>query len=103
MSEGDSMSAFFVLYALTISLELILSLVMAIFLYLILAPTGGSNEVRPVESQRKRPIARTVEGALGDAFATVSEGRDDLTTLTNARALLQQYARERREADRSAS
>ncbi len=97
------MSAFFVLYALTISLELMLSLIMAIFLYLILAPTGSSQEAQPGEPRRTRPIARTVEGALGDAFATVSEGRDDLMTLTNARALLQQYARERHDGERPAS
>lgn len=96
------MSAFFVLYALTISIELILSLVMAIFLYLILAPTGSRTERQP-ETPQPRPLARTVEGALGDAFATVCEGRDDLATLTNARTLLQQYQRERREAAQNAS
>ncbi len=89
------MSAFFVLYALTISLELILSLVMAIFLYMILAPTGNRQSTQPEEPTRTRSLARTVEGALGDAFVTVSEGRDDLATLTNARSLLQQYARDR--------
>ena len=92
------MSAFFVLYALTISIELILSLVMAIFLHLILAPVGSRPEHRPPERSRNRPLARTVEGALGDAFATISEGRDDLATLTNARALLQQHQREQRDA-----
>ena len=97
------MSAFFVLYALTISIELILSLVMAIFLYLILAPTGSRPETSHHEAPRSRPLARTVEGALGDAFATVSEGRDDLATLTNARTLLQQYQRERHAATRDAS
>jgi hypothetical protein len=86
------MGAFFVLYALTISLELILSLVMAIFLYLILAPTGSRRHVEE-EPPAPRPLARTVEGALGDAFITVAEGRADLATLTNARALLQQYER----------
>jgi hypothetical protein len=97
------MSAFFVLYALTISIELILSLVMAIFLYLILAPTGSRQEPQLEESPRPQPLARTAEGALGDAFATVAEGRNDLTTLTNARSLLQQYQRERRDAARDAS
>lgn len=92
------MSAFFVLYALTISIELILSLVMAIFLYLILAPRGSQQETQSTQPPRPRPMARSVEGALGDAFATVSEGRDDLATLTNARSLLQQYQRERRDA-----
>lgn len=97
------MSAFFVLYALTISIELILSLVMAIFLYLILAPTGRRPETAYQEPPRTRPRARTAEGALGDAFATVSEGRDDLPTLTNARTLLQQYQRDRRGAARDVS
>lgn len=103
MSGAEQMSAFFVLYALTISIELILSLVIAIFLFLILAPTGSRQEPQPTEPAHPRPLARTVEGALGDAFATVCEGRDDLTTLTNARMLLQQYQRERREAARAAS
>ena len=97
------MSAFFVLYALTISIELILSLVMTIFLYLILAPTGNRTERHPEQPQHPRPLARTVEGALGDAFATVSEGRDDHATLTNARTLLQQDQRERRDAAHNAS
>ncbi len=97
------MSAFFVLYALTISIELILSLVMAIFLYLILAPTGNKQERQKEEPPQPMPLARSVEGALGDAFATVAEGRDDLATLTNARSLLQQYQRERREAAQNAS
>ena len=88
------MEAFFVLYALTISLELILSLVMAIFLYLILAPRGSRREID--QPPAHRPLARTAEGALGDAFAVVAEGRDDLATLTNACTLLQQYANDRR-------
>jgi hypothetical protein len=97
------MEAFFVLYALTISIELVLSLVMAIFLFLILTPTGSRNERQPDAPALPRPLARTVEGALGDAFATVSEGRDDLATLTNARTLLQHYQRERREAAQNIS
>lgn len=97
------MSAFFVLYALTISIELILSLVMAVFLYLILAPTGSRHTTQPAGQSRPRLPARTAASALGDAFATVAEGRDDLTTLTNARTLLQQYQRERRDAARNAS
>lgn len=97
------MSAFFVLYALTISIELVLSLVMAIFLFLILAPSGRRHEPQQAEPPRQRPLARTVGGALGDAFATISEGRDDLSTLTNARTLLRQYQRERRDAARDIS
>jgi hypothetical protein len=87
------MNAFFLLYALTITLELVLSLVMAIFLYLILAPAGSRGARTAPEPPRVRPLARTVEGALGDAFAAVSEGRDDLATIANARALLERYAR----------
>ena len=95
------MSAFFLLYALTISIELILSLVMAIFLFLIMAPVGGRQRAHSPEAPpARRALARTVEGALGDAFASVSEGRDDLATITNARALLARYAAERRDAQR---
>lgn len=92
------MGTFFLLYALTISIELLLSLVMAIFLYLIVAPPGG-NIAHPVPNPPvvRRPLARTVEGALGEAFTSVSERRDDVATITNARSLLARYARERRE------
>ena len=89
------MGTFFLLYALTISLELILSLVMAVFLYLIVAPRGEGTITGTKEPAARRPLARTVDGALGEAFAAVSEGRDDLATITNARSLLVRYARER--------
>jgi hypothetical protein len=91
-------SAFLLLYALTISIELILSLVMAVFLFLVVAPVGG-RQPEPAGAPPARPLARTVEGALGDAFATVSEGRDDVAALTNARSLLTRYRAER-EAER---
>lgn len=89
------MGTFFLLYALTISLELILSLVMAIFLYLIVAPRGEGTITGTHVPAARRPLARTVDGALGEAFAAVSEGHDDLATITNARSLLARYARER--------
>jgi hypothetical protein len=92
--------AFFLLYALTISLELILSVVMALFLYLIVAP-AGSRPAPADEPPAARPLARSVEGALGDAFASVSEGRDDLVTITHARALLVRYHAERLAAERT--
>lgn len=91
------METFFVLYALTISIELLLSLVMAIFLHLIVAPRGGGIAIEPPAPAARRPLARTVEGALGEAFASVSEGRDDLATITNARSQLVRYAREHQE------
>jgi hypothetical protein len=87
-------TAFFVLYALTITIELVLSLVMAVFLFLILAPTGKIADQPQPASPSRRYLARSVEGALGDAFAAVSEGRDDLATITNARSLLARHARE---------
>ena len=85
------MSAFFLLYALTIAIELVLSLVMALFLFLIMAPVGGRQPHHEPQAP-SRELARTVEGALGDAFACLAEGRDDLATLTNARALLVRHA-----------
>jgi hypothetical protein len=93
------METFFLLYALTISIELILSLVMAIFLYLIVAPRGEVANADAQAPAARRPLARTVEGALGEAFATVSEGRDDLATITNARSMLVRYARERQRVE----
>jgi hypothetical protein len=84
------MNTFFLLYALTITLELILSLVMAVFLFLIVAPRGRTDQpLGPPPAPR--PLARTVEGALGDAFAAVSEGRDDPATITNALSLLARW------------
>lgn len=86
------MSSFFMLYALTISVELVLSLVMLIFLYLIVAPVGSPvrDEAAPMAAV---PPAETVEQALADAFATVSQGRDDLVAITTARAMLVRFAR----------
>lgn len=95
------MSAFFVLYALAISVELILSFVMALFLFLIMAPVGGRRPQADAPP-RTRPLARTVDGALGDAFASVAEGRDDLATISNARALLVRHREEQRRSARQA-
>ena len=90
------MNAFLLLYAMAISIELMLSLLMALFLYLILAPAGRPRDVGAAPSDVSvRPLARHVEVALSDAFATVSTGRDDLPTITNARSLLVQYENER--------
>jgi hypothetical protein len=87
-------SAFLLLYALTISIELILSLVMAVFLFLVVAPVGG-RQPEPAGAPLPRQLARTVEGALGEAFAAVSEGQDDVAVFTNARSLLTRYRAER--------
>jgi hypothetical protein len=89
------MTAFFVLYAITISIELLLSLISAVFLYLILAPGGRTDDQQRDPLPSRRVPARTVEAALGDAFASISQGRDDLLTISNARALLVRYASER--------
>ena len=68
--------------------------VMAIFLFLIVAPRGRAAHPPAEPLSTHRPLARTVEGALGDAFAAVSEGRDEPATITNALSLLARYARE---------
>ncbi len=86
------MSAFFMLYALTISVELVLSLVMLIFLYLIVAPVGSPARDE-ASTLPAAPPAATVEQALADAFATVSQGRDDLVAIATARAMLVRFAR----------
>lgn len=87
------MSAFFLLYALSISVELILTLVMLIFLYLIVAPVGGAQAEPDVPAQTATAPATTVEQALAQAFATVSQQRDDLLAITTARAMLVRFAR----------
>ncbi len=86
------MNAFFLLYALTISVELVLSLVMLIFLYLIVAPAGSPARDETAAAPAAPP-AETVERALADAFATVSQGRDDLVAIATARAMLVRFAR----------
>lgn len=91
------MSAFFLLYALTITVELVLSIVMLVFLYLIVAPVGSvTSEERPPARSLVPPT--TVEQALADAFATVSQGRDDLVAIATARAMLVHFAQARDEA-----
>lgn len=91
------MSAFFLLYVLTISVELVLSLVMLIFLYLIVAPVGSPPREQAAATSATAP-ATTVEQALADAFATVSQGRDDLVAIATARAMLVRFARASGEA-----
>jgi hypothetical protein len=82
-------NAFFLLYALTISLELVLSLVMALFIFLIVAPRGALAHV-PETAPARRPLASSATGALADAFVTISNGRDDIATLVHAQQLLAQ-------------
>lgn len=91
------MTAFLMLYLITISIELVLSLVMALFLFLIVAPAGAARQspAEPLAGQERRSPARTVDGALADAFAAVAQGRDDLHAITHARAMLARYARDR--------
>jgi hypothetical protein len=81
-------NAFFLLYALTISLELVLSLIMALFIFLIVAPRGTSAAV-PESTPARRQLAGAAHGALADAFATISNGRDDVATIVHAQRLLE--------------
>lgn len=85
------MNAFFLLYALAISVEFVLSLVMLMFLYLIVAPVGRQAHDDAYVTTASPPAA-TVEQALADAFATVSQGRDDLVAIATARAMLIRFA-----------
>ena len=98
------MNAFLLLYAMAISIELILSMLMALFLFLIASPlTSGLDRTPSSPPPGVRPLACTVDVALADAFAAISEGRDDLAAITNARSKLVQYSRERRESLRMPS
>ncbi|MCO5178204.1 MAG: hypothetical protein M9890_14710 [Thermomicrobiales bacterium] len=97
------MNAFFLLYALTISVELVLTIVMLVFLYLIVAPVGGASAEPDVPTQTTTAPAESVEQALAQAFATVSQQRDDLLAITTARAMLVRFAQadeQRDNADR---
>jgi hypothetical protein len=80
-------NAFFLLYALTISLELVLTLVMALFIFLIVAPRGAQSQASE-STPARRPLADTSVKALADAFVTISNGRDDVATIVHARQLL---------------
>jgi len=86
------MSSFFLLYALSISVEFVLTLMMMMFLFLIAVPVGRSRHEETIRLA-PTPPATTVEQALADAFATVSQGRDDLVAITTARAMLVRFAR----------
>lgn len=86
------MNAFFLLYALTISVELVLTIVMLVFLYLIVAPVGGPTHEPDVPPQPTSAPATTVEQALAKAFTTVSQQHDDLVAITTARAMLVRFA-----------
>lgn len=88
------MNAFFVLDAITVAVELLLSLITAVFLYLILAPGGRTDDQQHEPLSPRRETARTVDAALVDAFASISQGRDDLATIVSTRALLAQFTRE---------
>ena len=93
------MNAFLLLYAMALSIELILSMLMALFLFLLVAPRGRKHaDAATGPTAIPAPLARAVDAALADACATISEGRDDLATITNARSLLSRYVREQREA-----
>jgi len=95
-------NAFLLLYALAISIELMLSLLMAIFLFLIAAPVGSHpREEVPEATPPTPPLAHDVRTALSDAFVSISTAGDDLATIANARALLDRYRREH--ADSAAS
>jgi hypothetical protein len=88
-------NSFFLLYALTISIELVLSLVMAIFTFLILSPASSDPDLLLEKSEAEARVRSiTLEAALRDAFLAISSGRDDLAAIADARSLLARYQRE---------
>lgn len=80
------------IYVLTITIELILSIVLGVILFAILAPLGASN----VDEDRHAPavdrdLSPDVRVALRDAFDSLSRGDGDLAPLVHARHLLVKY------------
>lgn len=92
------MSTLLLIYAVVITLELILSLVMAVILFLIIAPPGASGRPteRTPETGGQRQLSPTVNGALRDAFSSLSRGDNDMSTIVHARHMLAQYAEHHR-------
>lgn len=85
------------LYFVTLSLELVLSITMLTLLWLILAPRGADSPPMTRPPQRASPrLAPTPEEALRSAFQSVSRGNDDVAVLVHARHLLVQLTREER-------
>lgn len=93
--------ALFLLYALTISLELVLSLLMAAFLYLIVSPR---NQIAPSAAgySKQLPDTRTTvaatattaasdptQVALRRALDTIARGENDMQVLIQTRRALQ--------------
>lgn len=93
------MSTLLLIYAVVITLELILSLVMAVILFLIIAPPGASRhptERTPETGSQRQQLSPTVNGAVRDAFSSLSRGDNDMSTIVHARHMLAQYAEHHR-------
>lgn len=85
------MDTLLMLYFVTLSLELVLSLTMLTLLWLILAPRGAGLQRPATEPERHAPpLARTPDDALRAAFQSVSRGRDEAAVLVHARHMLAQ-------------
>lgn len=81
------------IYMLTISIELVLSIVLGVIILAILAPLGST---RVVDDERDVPtpnrgLSPDVGVALRDAFDSLSRGGGDLALLVHARHLLVKY------------
>jgi hypothetical protein len=91
------MDTLLTLYFVTLSLELVLSLVMLTLLLLILAPRGSTEgqETFPSDHAAHR-LAQTPEAAVRSAFQVVSRGRDEPAVLVHARFMLAQLCDQER-------
>ena len=99
------MNALLLLYALTLSLELLLSLLMAIFLYLIIAPRSPREPPAPPAESVAAPTARSAASTVTDptvlaiqrALETIARSENDLQTLVQTRRVLQLAERDLRQ------
>lgn len=92
------MNGLLLIYAVVISIELILSIGLLVTLYMIIAPVGSrDDEHAVVEPSPRRDLSRSPSGALREAFETVAQGEDDLARLMHARSMLARYAASQRE------
>jgi hypothetical protein len=82
------------IYMVTISIELVLSIVLGVILLAILAPLGSARQVDDTSDApppNNRGLSPDVRIALRDAFDSLSRGGGDLAPLVHARHLLVKY------------
>lgn len=80
------------IYMVTITIELVLSIVLGVILLAILVPLGSTRHLDDTgDAPPDRGLSPDVSVALRDAFDSLSRGGGDLAPLVHARHLLVKY------------